>query len=131
MTRPPFLPCALAAAALAGCAAGGGEAVTGAGSAERGLWVGTIQLCRGSVETASPVRDPDGSAALLVTMRPEARERFAALTAERVGKTLAIRLDGRTLSEPLINEPILGGAARISGLPGDVEAAARAARAPC
>lgn len=127
---PPWI-CALAAAAIAGCAGTERRPGTAAGAAEEGLWIGPIRLCRGSVESASPVRGPDGSAALLLTMRPEAGERFAALTARRVGKTLAIRLDGRTLSEPLINEPILGGTVHISGLPGDVEAAARAAGAPC
>jgi preprotein translocase subunit SecD len=95
------------------------------------LWIGPIHLCRDSVATASRLRDPDGSPALLVTMAPAAQKRFAQLTAERVGGTLAIRLDGRILSEPLINEPILRGRAQISGMSGDVKAAARAARGPC
>ncbi|MCP9223683.1 protein translocase subunit SecD [Erythrobacter sp. LQ02-29] len=41
--------------------------------------------------------------------------RFAQLTQQNVGKPFAIILDGQVLSAPNINEPILGGSARISG----------------
>lgn len=98
---------------------------------ERGLWIGPVHVCRNSIETASAIRDPDGSRALLVTLEPAAGQLLARATAGRVGRKLPIRLDGRTLSEPVINEPILGGRAQVSGLAEDVDAAARAAREPC
>jgi preprotein translocase subunit SecD len=41
--------------------------------------------------------------------------KFAKLTTENVGKRFAIILDGEVLSAPNINEPIIGGAAQISG----------------
>ena len=41
--------------------------------------------------------------------------KFAKLTSENVGKPFAIILDGKVISAPNINEPILGGQARISG----------------
>jgi preprotein translocase subunit SecD len=41
--------------------------------------------------------------------------KFARLTTENVGKPFAIVLDGKILSAPNIQEPILGGQARISG----------------
>ena len=41
--------------------------------------------------------------------------KFAKLTSENVGKPFAIILDGKVISAPSINEPILGGQARISG----------------
>jgi len=41
--------------------------------------------------------------------------RFARVTQENVGKPFAIILDGKVLSAPNINEPILGGSAQISG----------------
>jgi len=41
--------------------------------------------------------------------------RFAALTTANVGHPFAIILDGEVISAPNINEPILGGQARISG----------------
>ena len=41
--------------------------------------------------------------------------RFARLTQENVNRPFAIILDGKVLSAPNINEPILGGSAQISG----------------
>ena len=41
--------------------------------------------------------------------------KFAKLTQENVGRPFAIILDGKVLSAPNINEPILGGRAQISG----------------
>ncbi len=41
--------------------------------------------------------------------------KFAKLTTENVGKPFAIILDGKVLSAPNINEPIIGGRAQISG----------------
>jgi preprotein translocase subunit SecD len=41
--------------------------------------------------------------------------KFARVTQENVGKPFAMILDGRVLSAPNINEPILGGTAQISG----------------
>jgi len=41
--------------------------------------------------------------------------KFAKLTTENVGHPFAIILDGKVLSAPNINEPILGGSAQISG----------------
>lgn len=40
---------------------------------------------------------------------------FARVTAQNVGKRFAMVLDGKVLSAPSINEPILGGSAQISG----------------
>ena len=41
--------------------------------------------------------------------------RFAQLSTQNVGRPFAIILDGRVLSTPVFNEPILGGSAQISG----------------
>src|SRR3546814_19552991 len=40
---------------------------------------------------------------------------FARVTSQNVGKRFAMVLDGQVLSAPSINEPILGGSAKISG----------------
>jgi preprotein translocase subunit SecD len=40
---------------------------------------------------------------------------FGDLTSRNVGKKLAIRVDGRTISAPVIREPILGGSGQIAG----------------
>ena len=42
-------------------------------------------------------------------------QRFATLSTENVGERFAIILDGEVISAPFFNEPILGGAAQISG----------------
>jgi len=50
-----------------------------------------------------------------ITFNQQGGEKFAELTTANVGKRFAIILDGKVLSAPSINEPILGGSAQISG----------------
>ncbi|MYL97109.1 protein translocase subunit SecD [Novosphingobium sp. FGD1] len=50
-----------------------------------------------------------------ITFNQQGGEKFARLTTENVRKRFAIILDGKVLSAPSINEPILGGSAQISG----------------
>ncbi len=50
-----------------------------------------------------------------ITFDQQGGAKFAKLTSENVGKPFAIILDGKVLSAPNINEPILGGSAQISG----------------
>lgn len=50
-----------------------------------------------------------------ITFNQQGGARFAKLTSENVNKRFAIILDGKVLSAPNINEPILGGSAQISG----------------
>ena len=59
----------------------------------------------------------DQTGAPLVNIRFDTAgaRRFGRATTENVGKPFAIILDNRVLSAPSINEPILGGSARISG----------------
>ncbi len=50
-----------------------------------------------------------------ITFDSQGARKFADLTSENVNKPFAIILDGKVLSAPNINEPILGGTAQISG----------------
>ena len=50
-----------------------------------------------------------------ISFNQQGGAKFAKLTSENVGKPFAIILDGKVISAPSINEPILGGQARISG----------------
>jgi preprotein translocase subunit SecD len=50
-----------------------------------------------------------------ITFDSQGGSKFAKLTTDNVGKPFAIILDGRVLSAPNINEPIVGGTAQISG----------------
>ena len=45
----------------------------------------------------------------------EGSKKFADLTMKNVGRKIAILLDGEVLTDPVVNEPILGGRAEISG----------------
>jgi preprotein translocase subunit SecD len=60
--------------------------------------------------------DPQTNAAVVnITFNSDGSQRFARLTTENVNRQFAIILDGEVLSAPVINEPILGGTAVISG----------------
>ena len=50
-----------------------------------------------------------------ISFNSEGGRRFARVTQENVGKPFAIIVDNQVISAPNINEPILGGGARISG----------------
>ena len=50
-----------------------------------------------------------------ITFNSEGGRKFARVTQENVNKPFAMILDGKVLSAPNINEPILGGQAQISG----------------
>jgi len=64
---------------------------------------------------ARALPDIGGGAAILVTMDERASKRLAALTGANVGKPLPFALDGKALMEPVVREPIAGGAIEISG----------------
>ena len=59
--------------------------------------------------------DQNNQAVVSITFDQQGGAKFARLTTENVGKPFAIILDGKVLSAPNINEPILGGNAQISG----------------
>jgi preprotein translocase subunit SecD len=48
-------------------------------------------------------------------MSPASARAFAELTKRNVGRKAAIVIDGRTMSAPIIREPILGGSGQITG----------------
>lgn len=56
-----------------------------------------------------------GQPMVMVSFDEAGAREFAMLTAANVGKPLAIVLDGKVLSAPVINEPITGGQAQLSG----------------
>ncbi|HJR82354.1 MAG TPA: protein translocase subunit SecD [Sphingomicrobium sp.] len=59
--------------------------------------------------------DQDGQPVVSIRFNTSGARRFGRVTQENVGKPFAIILDDKVLSAPNINEPILGGAAQISG----------------
>jgi len=59
--------------------------------------------------------DQTNGAIVNITFNQQGGSQFASLTQNNVNRRFAIILDGKVLSAPVINEPILGGSARISG----------------
>ena len=59
--------------------------------------------------------DQNGQPVVSITFNTQGSRRFGRVTQENVGKPFAIILDDKVLSAPVINEPILGGQAQISG----------------
>jgi SecD/SecF fusion protein len=49
------------------------------------------------------------------TFDPAGAARFGDVTRDNVGRRLAIIVDGKVMSAPVIREPILGGRGQISG----------------
>ncbi len=91
------------------------DAKGGAGAAK--LAVRRLGGIRGDQLTNAQLsNNPQTNAATVtITFNSEGGEKFARLTSANVGKPFAIILDGKVLSSPVINEPILGGSAVISG----------------
>jgi preprotein translocase subunit SecD len=59
--------------------------------------------------------DQNGAPDVTINFDGQGGRRFARVTQENVGKPFAIIVDNEVISAPNINEPILGGAATISG----------------
>ncbi|MEL6738857.1 MAG: protein translocase subunit SecD, partial [Pseudomonadota bacterium] len=65
---------------------------------------------------ARPGNDPQTNEPVVtITFDSQGATKFAKLSTENVGERFAIILDGKILSAPRFNEPILGGSAQISG----------------
>lgn len=86
------------------------------------LWVGkAVLIDQNDIETCKVVTTSDsssnvpGKAAIEVTFTPEGRKRFAEVTRQSIDKRLAIIINGRLISAPVIKSEIPGGKAMITG----------------
>lgn len=68
-----------------------------------------------SLEDARLTYDEEGRAAVSFAFKAQGAKKFANATRENVGKQLAIVLDGKVISAPVINTPITGGKGIITG----------------
>lgn len=74
-----------------------------------------------TVLTGSDLKDSKASAGqngqpvVTLEFNSEGKDKFGEVTTRSVGKQIAISLDGEILTAPVVNEPILGGSAQISG----------------
>lgn len=89
------------------------------GTPEQGTSLAVIRLggIQGDslTEARSGVDPQDNSPVVNIQFDSQGGAKFAKLSSENVGKRFAIILDGEVISSPVFREPILGGAAQISG----------------
>lgn len=82
---------------------------------ERPIILRKTVLTGADLAMAAPGTNEFGQPIVNLEFTAEGAEKFRKVTAANVGRPLAIRLDGRIISAPNINEPISGGRAQISG----------------
>ena len=82
------------------------------------VWVGDVvlDLPPASIQTVGLETDDSGGSALSLWLTDDAGRAFSALTAESVGKALAVVHDGRVLVAPVVTSPIPNGLVLITGL---------------
>lgn len=74
-----------------------------------------VVLTGADLKFASPSTDDRGNPVVNIEFNANGGERFYEVTKRLTGRPLAILLDGRIISAPRVNEPIMGGRAVISG----------------
>jgi preprotein translocase subunit SecD len=87
------------------------------GAQARGLWLGPIPACAGTVAQAAVASDetfPDQSTAI-ITFRPAWRAALRRETTRLYNRPMQVWLDGRLVSSPIVREPITGGMVALSG----------------
>jgi len=74
-----------------------------------------VMVSGDQITNANQGYDQDNRPDIEIAFNTAGAKRFGRVTQENVGKPFAIILDGKVLSAPNINEPILGGRAQIAG----------------
>ena len=93
----------------------GGTEIVETASAEFYRLRSAVEVSGRDIRQARAVRDDNGLPAVAFTLTPDGGRRFADLTAANVGRQLAIVLDGRIQSAPVIQDAIAGGEGTIQG----------------
>ncbi len=94
------------------------------GKPETVLLDSTVLLDHRALRSARAEREENGTYRILLEFTDEGAMQFGQITKERIGKRLAIVLGGKLQSAPVVNEPITGGSAAISGKSSQEEAEA-------
>lgn len=76
---------------------------------------GNATLTGTDLKDAREETDQQGQNLVSLEFTEEGAQKFADLTAQNVGRTIAISLDGKILTAPNVKEPITGGKAVITG----------------
>ena len=67
------------------------------------------------LQAATPTRDQDSKPAITFTLTKEGGKLFGDMTAQSIGRSIAIQLDGQVLMNPTVNEAIYGGGVLVTG----------------
>lgn len=67
------------------------------------------------LQAATPTRDDNAKPAISFTLTKEGGQLFGDMTAQSIGKTITIQLDGEALMSPTVNEAIYGDAVLVTG----------------
>lgn len=83
----------------------------------RGLWFGTMPICRAQVQSATVdwLYEEHTMASLSLELVPAMKARLRAETEGRVGKAMSLRIDGEAVMAPVVNEPLTAGTVMVSG----------------
>ena len=76
---------------------------------------GTTRMTGNDLKTAKEQIDQGKKNVVAIEFTDEGAKKFADLTASNVGRKIGIYLDGAPRTEPVVNEPITGGKAVITG----------------
>lgn len=76
---------------------------------------GQTVLTGNDLKDAKEAMGPNNSSVVNIEFTSAGAEKFGALTEANVGRHISIMLDGKVLTSPVVNEPIRGGKAQISG----------------
>lgn len=80
-----------------------------------GFAIGGAPFAQAEILDARALPDLGGGAQIMLTLDPKAAARLEALSRAHLAKPLAVTLDGKTLAEPIVQEPIAGGVLTITG----------------
>jgi len=67
------------------------------------------------LQAATPVRDENSQPAISFTLTKEGGKLFGDMTAQSIGRSITIQLDGQVLMSPTVNEAIYGGGVLVTG----------------
>ena len=76
---------------------------------------GNVFLEGSALQAATPTTDDMGNPAISFTLTAEGGNTFGNMTAQSVGETISIQLDGEVLMSPTVNEAIYGGHVLVTG----------------
>lgn len=76
---------------------------------------GQVKLTGNDLKDAKEEIGPNKQFLVAIEFTDEGAKKFGDLTEENVGRRISINLDGQQLTNPVVNEPIRGGKATISG----------------